>query len=169
MINASDFFSIQRAIDTCWEGTEHYGQWYATAGGDNIYYLRSDGIVREAVNCQNGPSGWFNSRDELENAIFKWERLYQESQDRDSKSTPINAPKSVSRDRLRQVVATAMLEDRASDNLSIALATYFEKHMDRPTDDEDDPELGWSPWVMQKTEKALDLLTDDIEKLISDR
>jgi hypothetical protein len=46
-----------------------------------------------------------------------------------------------------------------SDNLAIALATYFSDHCDRPEDDEEDADnYYWGEWVMQKTDEALDLI-----------
>lgn len=56
-----------------------------------------------------------------------------------------------------------------SDNLAIALASYFSGHLDRPDNDEDDPELGWGKWVLMKTDEALDLVLKEINENISNR
>lgn len=45
-----------------------------------------------------------------------------------------------------------------SDNLTIVLASYFERHIDHPEDDDIDNDLGWSDWVIKKTNEALKLL-----------
>ena len=56
-----------------------------------------------------------------------------------------------------------------SDNLTIVLATYFSKHMDRPENDPDDPDLGWGgKWVRGKTEAALDIIARE-SKAIHDK
>jgi len=46
-------------------------------------------------------------------------------------------------------------EDSSHDNLSIALATYFSSHPDKPDDDDFNDELGWSQWAIDKTNDVL--------------
>jgi hypothetical protein len=53
------------------------------------------------------------------------------------------------------------------DNLTIALATYYENHPKRPSNDEIDSEVGWGKWVIEKTnnvlERVITLLKDSPE------
>lgn len=68
-------------------------------------------------------------------------------------------PELTARIKAKNLLGGIDLEtDRQCDNLAVALASYFSRHMYRPNDDEDDPELGWGKWVMTKTEEALDLI-----------
>ena len=41
-----------------------------------------------------------------------------------------------------------------TDNLAIALATYFESRLDCPEDDKN--EWGWSEWATEKTDSLID-------------
>lgn len=60
---------------------------------------------------------------------------------------------------LRLALGGCPVEDEAgADNLAIALCTYFNEHPDRPKDDDFDGEDGWSKWVSDKTNQALDSL-----------
>ena len=64
----------------------------------------------------------------------------------------------------RNRVADITLEDGWNrDNLTVILATYFSDHMERPENDKNDPDLGWGPWVMQKTNEALDRIVAHIK------
>lgn len=58
---------------------------------------------------------------------------------------------------LRNTLAVVPMEPEKiwSDNLSIALASYFDGHVDCP-DEPIDEKLGWKPWVMDCTDAALD-------------
>lgn len=60
--------------------------------------------------------------------------------------------------RRRNIIGGFSIEEGDGDNLAIALACYFEKHMNRPENDPEDTELGWSDWVMEKTETALGMI-----------
>jgi len=69
--------------------------------------------------------------------------------------------------RLEQIIGGTNVEDdlgpRSScDNLAVALASYFEDHMDRPEDDEHDEELGWGVWVIEKTNAAIALIAKEV-------
>ena len=52
------------------------------------------------------------------------------------------------------------IDGEYDDNLSIALATYFERHPDKPEDAKIDDEIGWSFLAVEKVE--------DLEKRIAD-
>ena len=56
-------------------------------------------------------------------------------------------------------------DDVWADNLAIALCSYFDGHMGRPEDDEDDDETGWGPWVIERVNEAL----EDIAAVARDR
>ena len=61
--------------------------------------------------------------------------------------------------RARNEIANLPVEAGAwKDNLAIALCSYFSDHEERPNDDMDDTETGWSPWTVRKTEQALDII-----------
>lgn len=54
-------------------------------------------------------------------------------------------------------------DDLFSDNLAIALTSYFESHINRPIDDETD-ENGWSVWAVAKAKRALELIAARLEE-----
>ena len=55
-------------------------------------------------------------------------------------------------DRLRSELGWFPMDaDGKGDNLGIAIASYFERHEDRPDDDPDDPDCtGWGVWVLDR-------------------
>lgn len=63
-------------------------------------------------------------------------------------------------DKTRNFLGGIYIENTGdSDTLGIALASYFESHMDRPEKDVDEEgESGWGPWAIQKTNEALDTI-----------
>lgn len=67
--------------------------------------------------------------------------------------TPEQRNATIRRNRVADITAEGGFNP---DNLAVILASYFSRHMDRPEDDKDDPELNWGPWVMKKTDEALD-------------
>lgn len=73
--------------------------------------------------------------------------------------TPMNPPNPNEAERLkaRNLLGGVYLEESGnSDNLAIALASYFEGHCDRPSPDPIDDEIGLGEWVIKKTNEALD-------------
>lgn len=53
----------------------------------------------------------------------------------------------------------SMEDDSRADCLAIVLCTYFSKHEDRPENDpEHDDNFHWGDWVIEKANKALDLI-----------
>ena len=71
--------------------------------------------------------------------------------------------------RLEQIIGSTDVEEyeeRMSgsfDNVAIALASYFEDHMNRPEEDPPD-DTGWGEWVVKKTNKAISLIAGEILK-----
>jgi len=67
---------------------------------------------------------------------------------------------------LRNLIANTNAGDMSSaDCVGIALASYFEDHMDLPDTDEIG-EDGWSVWAMGQTNHTLDAIVDAIHPLL---
>jgi hypothetical protein len=71
----------------------------------------------------------------------------------------------IDRQRLRNIIGSCDVEDvpDLTDNIAIALCTYFSAHMDRP-DPDPESESGWGEWVTTKTNAALSLLASAVLK-----
>ena len=66
------------------------------------------------------------------------------------------------KERIRQSVGGTDLEDHPnSDNVAIALCTYFESLPDCP-DTEKEDETGWRTWAVNKTDEALARIVDAV-------
>ena len=50
--------------------------------------------------------------------------------------------------------------DVDSDTLGVALVEYFERHPDRPEDDEADGDTGWGVWALDRARDVLVRLAD---------
>lgn len=51
-----------------------------------------------------------------------------------------------------------------TDNLAIAICTYWNEHMDRPEDDPIDEDYGWGKWVVEQYEATMDRIVAAVEK-----
>lgn len=69
----------------------------------------------------------------------------------------------IDRKAIRQAIATTSLDsnDVWADNLGIALCEYFHDHDNEGDDDEWPP-----PWVIERTEAALDAITDSVVQVL---
>lgn len=70
-------------------------------------------------------------------------------------------------DKLKYIIAGTDIEKGISDNLSIVLASYFDGHLDRPEDDEEN-EYGFGVWSTEKTNEAIDILVSEIQNYINE-
>lgn len=74
----------------------------------------------------------------------------------------------MTKEELRNLIANVTAGDMVpADCVGIALASYFEDHMDRPDDDEIG-EYGWSVWATKQTDHTLDAIVDVIYPLLKD-
>lgn len=75
----------------------------------------------------------------------------------------------VDKRNIRNILGCADVDPLAdhSDNIAIALCTYFEGHRDRP-DPDPQTEHGWGEWAERKTDQALDHLADIVIRLAKD-
>ena len=67
---------------------------------------------------------------------------------------------------LISVIGCAMVEDDCPnyDNLGVVLASYFSDHMNRPDNDPIDDEVGWGEWVLDKSNKAMELIAIEVKE-----
>ena len=58
-------------------------------------------------------------------------------------------------------------DDPTSENLAVVLCCYFESHIARPIDDEnaEENDCGWTPWVSEQADNALDLIVKQAVEL----
>ena len=67
----------------------------------------------------------------------------------------------------RDDIGCMEVEKVNGDNLTIVLSSYFSDHMNRPKEDEnseDEDNFYWGDWVEKKTNEALDLIANQINK-----
>lgn len=73
------------------------------------------------------------------------------------------------RDKLGCVDAGDCDPLESTDNVAIALASYFSRHLRRPGDDPDDPDSGWGEWVLQQTYATLDAMATTVLRAAIDK
>lgn len=72
----------------------------------------------------------------------------------------------MTKEELRNLIAGTAAGDMVpADCVEIALASYFEGHMDLPDTDEIG-EDGWSVWAIRQTDHTLDAIVDVIYPLL---
>lgn len=72
----------------------------------------------------------------------------------------------MTKEDLRSLIANINAGDMMlADCVGVALASYFEDHIDLPNDDEIG-EDGWSVWAMRQTNYTLDAIVDAIYPLL---
>ena len=64
---------------------------------------------------------------------------------------------------LRDQIGCILVDDDGlSDNLAIVICTYFESHPDKPGSIEENPETGWTDWAVERTNKLLDKIVNEL-------
>lgn len=65
------------------------------------------------------------------------------------------------------IIANINMEDSYwSDNIGVALLSYFERHIDCPDDDKIDEDTGYSIWAMKQTDKVLERIGQVINDML---
>lgn len=73
------------------------------------------------------------------------------------------------REKLRNFIGGIDIEGSSGgDNLIIALCSYFERHYERPSNDEES-DNGWGEWVEMMANNALDNIASSIESYILEK
>ena len=62
------------------------------------------------------------------------------------------------------LLGTDIEDGNSSDNLAVAICAYFDSHMSRPDNDEDDAETAWEKWVQSKYERTVELLNQALKE-----
>ncbi len=72
--------------------------------------------------------------------------------------------------RRRNLVGCLNVEERSGlwedsvGNLGVVLASYFERHVDRPVNDPTDDETGFGVWALEKAYAALEMIAAEVCK-----
>lgn len=74
-----------------------------------------------------------------------------------SKPKP-NEVKHATRAEANRIGSISVESEPSADCLAVALASYFERHIDRPENDPLDETGTWGQWVIEKTNAALELI-----------